>query len=194
MNVNAYKVNILGTLALADANERKLGENWYAKAVADVSALAAKMDIAHESAAGVVSALSPNCPWSQNIQSAERLIRQKALDIDAMVGVMAYKANRVKALAILAGAPVGGVLGARKTYYFWRALCGDSQATVIDGHALNIARGAWGASLKQTAMTPKQYFVVAQAYRDTADYVGMTPCALQATTWVTWRRLQGVRV
>lgn len=189
------KINLLGAYAMATESEKNAGLAWYREARADVLHLSTEYHIDWDVCAGVVAALSPNCPWSQNISSARALIHQSIQGVrpEKMRNVVAYTANRLKALAILEGEDPEVVLGGPKTLNFFRNLAGCDDSVTIDGHAYNLWRNA-SKGVKGAAMTPKLYDVVARDYRDGAGSVGVKPLEFQAILWIVWRRLQNITV
>lgn len=126
-------------------------------------------------AAGVIAALSPRLTWSYNVIAAEAVLAKA----ERVPGV--FRANLVKARAIAEGARPLTVLSGPKVRAFYRALCGDSSAAVVDVWT------ARAAGLDQTALTPTMYDQVARALRMGADEVGTTTSSMQAVAWVAVR-------
>jgi hypothetical protein len=59
----------------------------------------------------------------------------------------------------------------------------------IDGHAACIAVGQRDTLADAPDVNIGAYRVLCRAYREAADKVGIPAHAMQATTWLTWRRL-----
>jgi hypothetical protein len=82
--------------------------------------------------------------------------------------------------------------GPKISAFFDNIMGGDS--VTVDGHARNIAY-AERVGLKSNAANigKAEYRTIAQAYRDAAAILGIKACDLQAITWVTWRRIHGIK-
>lgn len=150
------------------------GRTWYANAGAECARLAAAHGVAHATAAGIVAALSPRMPWARNITEAGNLLAGRTC---AALGVSVRKAERIHAgedpAAVLATGP--------KTLAFWRALCGDLDAVVLDVWMLR----AFGHD--RDTVTPYQYRLLSETVRQTARSVACAPATFQAIVWCAIR-------
>lgn len=157
--------------------DRAHGMGWYAMA----------HDIAREArtvpmGAGILSALSPRMPWVRNVQLA-----RVAFTTPLTGGGLTRSIENAR--RILAGEDPMDVLGGMKTRaFFTNILDPDDDWTVtVDTHAIKIAgipnRDSVGKGL---------YMAIADGYREAAEYVGILPQQMQAITWTTYRREQGI--
>ena len=172
---------------------------WYKKAKRDCSDLAADTGVTLRHAVGVVAAASPNLNWNKNILTAKQVIEgcQKGIDHKDLANCMAYKANRLKGYKVMGEANLSKAIlkvlnGPKISAFFDNIMGGDS--VTIDGHARNIAYGE-RIQLKsdKANIGAKEYRALAQAYREVAYMLNIKACDLQAITWVTWRRVHGIK-
>lgn len=75
------------------------------------------------------------------------------------------------------GAEPLAVLGGDKVRAFYRAICGDHHAVVLDAHMLRAAR------FKKPKTTPREYARIAARLRAEARQHGERPAAFQAIVW-----------
>lgn len=191
--VKAYAHNILAIYLDADDATRAAGAQWYALEGERCADFGRRVKRSRECIAGAAAAISPGLRYETIFAYLAALLR------DPRASVPTYSREFVaRAVRILAGAHPLEVLSGPKVRAFYSLLSGaDMDAVVVDGHALNIARGEYevfraredyrpGAGARVTA---RRYRLVAAAYREVADLVGAAPHAVQAATWVHWRNL-----
>ena len=178
--------NILATYALASSEELDNGAQWYPRA----HALACELDGGDgRVGAGVLAALSPITPWSRNAVLGRRAFALGRLDGGTLSGSV-RKAN-----AILDGADPLDVLGGLKVRNFFEAIANplSPDAVVIDRHAFDVAVGKVCVDADRGQLGRLgDYARFARAYARAGAILGTTPATVQATTWVTWRRLKGL--
>jgi hypothetical protein len=176
-------LTILRTYWDASPDEMRAGRSWYA----DARAVAARIGPDVPTGAGVLAALSPQCSWSENVRLAEQAFRTDKAT--GHTGDACSKANRI----MYGHADPLGALGGSKVRAFYRAIVGDPDAVVIDRHAFDVAVGRVTDGHARTVLSRVGvYDLFADAYREAAAIVGETPAALQAITWVVWRRQKGI--
>lgn len=200
--------NIAGMLQLASQGDILSGLEWYKRAhKLGVRLIHAYDGLTLGQAVGVIAALSPNNKWERNCINAEAMIKAWHLGADPMdVRVCTFNKNKAKAAAILALSDaetqgdtdmIAEILNGRKVTAFYRSILGDPDAVCVDGHAYAV----WIGERVPTTQTPsigvKLYADIARAYQLVAkrsyELCGttLTPTQVQATTWVTYRRLLG---
>jgi len=200
--------NIAGMLQLASQADILAGVDWYKRAhKLGVRLIHAYDGLTLGQAVGVIAALSPNNKWTRNCIDAEAMIKAWHVGADPIsVKVCTYNTNKAKAAAILAlsDAEIQGdtdliaeILNGRKVVAFYRSILGDPDAVCVDGHAYAV----WIGERITTTLTPsigvKLYTDIARAYQLVAKRsfnlcgVTLSPVQVQATTWVTYRRLLG---
>lgn len=200
--------NISGMLQLASQGDILAGIEWYARALRFARMLVqAYQPLTLGQAVGVIAALSPNNKWARNCVDAEAMVKAWHYGADPLsVKVCTFNPNKAKAAAILALSDaetlgdadlIAEILKGRKVTAFYRSIMGDPDAVCVDGHAYAV----WIGERIPTTQTPsigvKLYADIARAYQLVAkrsyDLCGITlsPTQVQATTWVTYRRLLG---
>jgi hypothetical protein len=193
-------------LQLASQADILAGLDWYKRAhKLGVRLIHAYAGLTLGQAVGVIAALSPNNKWTRNCVDAEAMIKAWHVGADPLsVKVCTFNPNKVKAAAILALTAedletdtIAPILNGRKVVAFYRSIMGDPDAVCVDGHAYAV----WIGERIPTTQTPsigvKLYADIARAYQLVAkrsyELCGttLTPTQVQATTWVTYRRLLG---
>ena len=175
--------NILATLKRATASEIDHGASWYPMA----NAIASECPAGTEAGAGIIAALSPMMPWERNVMLARRTFEAGTLDGGALTS------NVLKANRIMAGESPLDVLGGDKVRSFFTNIVdpmGDN--VTVDRHAHDIAMGRFYTD-KERRIGKRVYREIADEYREVADMVGIPVPGTQAITWVTWRRVKGVK-
>lgn len=182
--MNPNVAHILRCFWKAKPDELHHGLTWYTQAAGEACRRIPDYD--RDTVLGVVAALSPQTAWARNIRYAELLIYQGRCP---STGARMKTAND-----ILAGASPAERLGGNKVRAFFECLrdqeCG---AVCVDGHAFSCWSGERIVTSKTPRIGDKLYGVIADDYREAAHIVGVRPHQVQAVTWVTWRRLHGVR-
>ena len=198
--------HISGMLQLASQADILAGLDWYKRAhKLGVRLIHAYDGLTLGQAVGVIAALSPNNKWTRNCVDAEAMIKAWHMGADPLsVKVCTFNPNKAKAAAILALTAedletdtIAPILNGRKVVAFYRSIMGDPDAVCVDGHAYAV----WIGERIPTTQTPsigvKLYADIARAYQLVAkrsyELCGttLTPTQVQATTWVTYRRLLG---
>ena len=177
--------NILEVYEQATADERAKGLEWYDNAHLITLGLAAKSGVRHWKVCGIVAALSPQCEWYRNLTLTKRFLLGEREGLHATTQLK--KADAI----ILASSirEVSDIVYGKKSYKteaFYHNLLGESDWVTVDRHALVIAvRGEW------KHLTRLRYRELTVAYSLLAGELGLEPSQLQATTWLTWRRMKG---
>lgn len=191
--MNLTHANILAVYFSANAAELHEGHEWYNNARDICRHIADDTKLSLEKVVGVLAALSPNNRWDKNVADTERLIKvfQAGEDTD-LIKVSTYNKNKEKAVRILNGELPLDVLGGLKVRAFYRCILG-SNAVCIDGHAYAIWAGERISTTKTPSISPKLYAAIADDYRTAALQISeikgveLSPCQVQAVTWVVWR-------
>jgi hypothetical protein len=180
--------NILAVYLSADELTRAAGRVWYAEESARLADLARRTERPLDAIAGAAAAISPGMRWEFVPAHVRALIGNR------LHKVPTYSREFVRrALACLDGAEPTQVITGPKTRAFYRLLAsaGGTDDVVIDGHALNIARGVpcpvRGNVPAAARVTVARYRQAAAAYREVAELVGEAPHSVQAACWVYWR-------
>ncbi len=200
MTRNTNVNNIKAVYQLATAEEIATGKAWYQTAYSAALIIADRHDVSEGAAIGVIAALSPRNRWSRNLIDAENLIEAYVTDPESAseLKVCTFGANKAKALRILESGDLPldvilEILSGPKLREF--ATCiNDSQSfdVCIDGHAYCIWNGGRTVLADVPHIGAKLRVQIKEDYRDAASDLGLTPSALQAITWVAWRRLHGI--
>lgn len=169
--------NILTCHDSATSDQRARGMNWY-----PVAHELAKMiggDV--HTGAGLLAVLSAQRQWLQTVR----------LSYQAASGqrIKTMTEQRRKVDLILQGTdPVTLLPMSRKTGQFYLCITQPKHETAVcvDRHAHDIARAACYGDFNRGLSTQKRYDSVAGAYMAAAKRAGITPCEMQAITWVVW--------
>ena len=193
------RTNIQAIYQLATVVEQQDGINWYPAAKSICRKLASSYQLAPIVIAGVIAALSPRNRWERNVHDAESLIAaylaggiQQATETK----VCTFSKNKAKAIAILSmAAPtdpeIRQILSGPKMIEFYSCIIGEDDVC-IDGHAYCIWAGGRTSLADVPSIGVKLRREIKADYREAADKLGMTSSALQAVTWVAWRRIHGI--
>lgn len=193
--------NILSIYAKSNSSEMTYGFNWYKIANNEAKKLAKKYshklfnpfvsDI--EIVCGIIAALSPACAWQQNLIDAESVLKN-----GKNAKVCTYGQNLKKAINILNSKTESPLhfLGGFKVKSFYHNLLLNDRFVTIDRHAIRIAKTEITDSndkrIKNIFSAWNQYRLVAKSYRIAAGLLDIEPYQLQAITWVTYRRINGI--
>ena len=200
--------HISGMLQLASQGDILAGVEWYARALRFARMLVqAYQPLTLEQAVGVLAALSPNNKWTRNCVDAEAMIKAWHYGADPLtVKVCTFNPNKAKAAAILALSDaetqgdvdlIAKILNGRKITAFFHSILGDPETVCVDGHAYAVWVGERITTTKTPSIGVKLYADIARAYQLVAKRsfnlcgVTLSPTQVQATTWVTYRRLLG---
>lgn len=179
--------NLLAAYHRATVEQKIAGRSWYADQREVVRMLAERHALDVSVVAAVVSALSPQTNWAQNIAGAARLIQAWAdgASEPPRNSTLYYK-NALKAWAILTGdvRPDAAFAKAPKTRAFWRNLSGDETAATVDTWML---RAAGVRDQYKNGLTPAAYRPLADAIETAAAIVGEPTAQFQAIVWVVVR-------
>ena len=178
--VTEYAREIAARIDRATPAQYESALSWYADAREIAVTIADALGISVPAGAGILSALSPRCPWSRNV----------ALALDYAHGreVRTLGANLRKCDAIVAHDRAGrdplAVFGdsAPKTGAFARNIAGDLESVTVDVWALRAA----GVTDRDTP-TIVQYREIAEAYARVSRERGLSPAVGQALAWIVER-------
>lgn len=195
-NVN----NIKAVYLLATTQEKIDGAKWYASANEISMQLALDYDLALQTAAGVIAALSPRNKWSRNIIDAENLIEAFVSDPESAVNikVCTFSKNKEKALNILKADQkfhsehVRDILKGPKLIEFFNCIL-HVEDVCIDGHAYCIFNGSRTSLKDVPQIGVKLRKEIKSDFKKAAAKFKITPAEMQAITWVAWRRIHGVK-
>lgn len=169
----------------SDASEADIAEGmaWYQVGHTFARGLASRYGVSTDQACAVVAVMSPQLSWQRNMVVADELLRTGSAS-----GCIQRFAR--KAQIIAAGGPIDQLVSGPKVTSFYQNLRWPrrSGAVTIDRHAYSVYLGYVVAQGDRTLDRKGRYDTVAEAYRQTAQMVGILPHQLQAITWLTWRR------
>ena len=208
--------NILAVYFMASDAEKIAGDAWYREARDIATRIAQDCGISTAKAAGVIAALSPNNRWERNVidarQVCELYARIQPKDQIEFSGhpikVCTYGANLGKAERILLLNSVdevdgiAAILNGPKTASFFLCIMGVPGKIVVDVHAYSV----WAGQRYTTKTMPSSfasnkstYDRICEDYDTALRYIRQidsdplvqrwNAAQLQATTWLTWRRL-----
>ena len=185
--------NIVNTFFSASDEDLAAGMEWYS--VAHAHAVRIAGDDGAAIGAGVIAALSPQLGWTYNLELAERAFRDEKAS--GCVGANTNKANSI----MWHYADPLDILGGQKVRAFYLAILEPHHVTavVIDRHAFDIAVGRVTDDVTRRVLARVGvYEIFADAYRAAAHIISeafgetVAPSAVQAVTWLAWRRNKGI--
>ena len=137
--------------------------------------------------AGIISALSPQVEWGENIHYAMLLVKN---------GTRKHtNANHNKAVRIMNGEKPLSVLGGRKVRAFYKAIVAPtgSGEPVIDRHAVAVYMGRSVSTKELSALQSIPVMNRLQgAYKRAGKILGVPHHQVQAVTWNEWRIRKGI--
>lgn len=160
------------------AEQRENGRHWYDRFATGCGRIARQTGTPLRRVVATAAITSPDAQLSTNLAWTRTACETRGA---ALVGRYP-NAMAAKYRPILAGeAAPGATVGGDKVTNFYRAILGDTDAVVLDRHALRAA-----GHLRDTA-TPLQYRRIAEQYRAAAAAAGESPRDFQAIVWVVLR-------
>jgi len=162
-----------------------MGSEWYPTAHQIVCEWADTYGRSIANVACVIAAISPQCDWPRNLIIADETLQgHNVPSIGGALPTNLRKAQIVRderlstLLDIFPGGP--------KVNSFAANLAGDYSVVTVDAHVL---QAALNDVTSTRALKWAAYAVVSSAYTQAAKQLKLEPAELQATIWVTWKRL-----
>lgn len=187
--------NILRFYEESTAIEQQNGLDWYKDAHLFAEEMAKNTNTHIMNVIGVISALSPQTSWELNKVYAVRFLR------DGLKAKANTTANKIKAKKCLEATSVDEIRtilnGSKTVAFFWNILFYNIDGTAtIDRHAVAICLqrpDKTEAISEGVQLTQTQYNFFEECYCDAANKLDILSHELQAVTWVTYRRLRGLK-
>ena len=192
-----YAKSIIAVFEQATEDELNHGLTWYNEAKQECQVMADKYELPLRIVVGVVASLSPTNKWSRNLIDASNMLR---VYTDGgyveSTSPCTYKTMRDKAWSILQTNPhsdddVLFILKGPKISDFFACIMGHD-VCVIDGHAWCIANNDRRTMQEVPNIGKKLRCDIQAAYSEAGKEKGLTAFQMQATTWVTWKRIYNV--
>jgi len=192
-----YAKSIIAVFEQATEDELNHGLTWYNEAKQECQVMADKYELPLRIVVGVVASLSPTNKWSRNLIDASNMLR---VYTDGgyveSTSPCTYKTMRDKAWSILQTNPhsdddVLFILKGPKISDFFACIMGHD-VCVIDGHAWCIANNDRRTMQEVPNIGKKLRCDIQAAYSEAGKEKGLTAFQMQATTWVTWKRIHNV--
>lgn len=199
--IRAETRHIKKILTTATDADLENGREWYNVANATARQIANNTELPLYKVSGIIAVLSPSSHWEANVEDAYNVCYhyRRYGEIDG-VTVRTYGQNLIKAATILdapddpetVDAIVFGKQG-RKTFSFHRNILLDDRYLTVDGHAYCIWKGVRLPVGKVPRIGKGLYETISRAYRlVSARTENLSPMQVQATTWITYRRIHGI--
>lgn len=210
------KANIMSVYLLATPYEKKEGMNWYTsdarqfclvlgwQVAAHFGQLTEEISDRHWSkfVAAVVAVMSPQTEWRTNKAKADYAVNC-VLKGEPVVGHYPVQCAKVVKLfqyflihrgEAFSQEDVLKIISkaiSKKTRNFYLNIIGVNNVVTIDRHAVAIADyGTQRVAITQIRHSQgRKYDKYAEAYKEVAAELKITPAQLQAITWLTYRRL-----
>lgn len=174
--------NVLSVYRSATADDLREGMAWYPAAHATAKRIARRNVV---KGAGVIAALSPMMDWDCNV-------RQAAIAFEEGTAMgLGLDRNCIKATRIMQGENPDDVLRGDKVRAFYATILDPLgfPIPVIDRHAFDIAIGKVTDDAARSVLQRKgMYEAFGNVYVAAAKRAGIPAPAMQAITWVTWRK------
>lgn len=175
--------NIMDCYHRASFEEKQSGMSWYLDAQS-IALEVGKGDV--KLGAALIAVTSPLQRWEQNVKVA-RHAAEFGSPYPGMKNIM-DKVSR-----LLAGENPDDVVSGQKVTSFYRNIVNPyGQSVTVDRHAFDIAMATRFNPEGRPSLGKRQYEIISDAYRKAAESLGIVPLELQAVTWVTWRRENGI--
>jgi hypothetical protein len=176
--------NIIDTYYRSTPDERQAGLSWYL----DAHVIARNVGKGNlKLGAALIAVTSPMQKWERNV-----IVAKHAMEFGSPYPGM--KAIMDKVSRLLEGENPDTVVSGQKVTSFYRNILDPYGPEVtIDRHAIDIALAKRHTDTNRPSIGKKMYAELADAYRDAAVILGISPLELQAVTWVTWRRELGIK-
>ncbi len=178
----------------ATAEEKSNGRAWYNDAHELAKEYANKTGYDLMNVCGVISALSPQTSWELNKVYLVRFLRD---GVNAKANTTLNKDKARRCLEADNVEQIKTILNGDKTVsFFLNILFPDvDEVATIDRHAcaICIQRPDKVKALKPVQLTSNQYRLIEAVYVEAGKKLGIKTLELQAITWVTYRRLRGLK-
>lgn len=189
------RIAVADWLHRATPAQRTAGARWYRDAHQKAVALQQEFDLPSvKAAAGFIAALSPQQPWSRNVDIARTLLADPLRSVHYARQI--EKAQRCSDL--LSCEPLSDILRGPKELSFARNIADpcDPYTVTVDGFSAALALGSLAEDKSRAAYLLRLtgvYTAVADAYRAVGWHYGILPSTVQATTWLQWREVHSTR-
>lgn len=175
---------IVATYSRATPADIEAGARWYADGQILAVGLSERAGVSVETAAAVISHLSPRTRWGRNVAAATAL-----LTTGDTKGTGAMRENVRRARSALTSSDPLSTLKGPKTRRFALNILGDRNAVTIDIWAVKAALGPQSDAVRVSEQLHRagRYEALEHAYRVAAARLGVDPTTAQATAWIVAR-------
>lgn len=207
MTLSTYVQNILTTYDQATHDERIVGSSWYSSAHEQCRQLAYIHKTSVEVVVCMMAALSPRNSWTNNKLDCSRILTSFEMRVPVNRKMLfAFDTNVDKAIAIYHSVDkhdfskllnLVGKGNKTRSFAYCMMYPNTSRDVCVDTHAFSVCMGERKSSSdaqKAVFSKHKGYSLCAQAYVEAAKRRGVKPLVMQATAWVTYRRLHNINV
>jgi hypothetical protein len=218
-NIETGVQNLLKLYALANDSDMRAGIDWYPAARREAVRIANLYNLSLDTVIYVAAAISPKCPWENNMLAAEWVIRHYqggcfVPDIELWRGGSAYLqtprnwdgVKPVLAMEERISAPPSGGLKANVIKALWLLqghdclggpkvndffMCIKEWETYLGACIDSHAIQGWFGSFDGgTYQIPEQFYNIVRAdYVRAASLVGLSPLQFQAVLWLVKKRI-----
>lgn len=149
------------------------GRLWYPGAENVIADLSREYQLGRPLVAAIVAVLSPQQRWRKNVEGARHVLEGEAWRAPG------YAANRSKAEALAAGAPLEQIISGDKVTSFWANLIGSRTTVTVDVWGQRAALGHYHRHQPKHG----RYARLVAIYRAAAEECGETPREFQSCIW-----------
>lgn len=188
VNIEDATTRIVSTFHAATPAELTNGLVWYPFFGEKIALFGAAYGLNADSARALFACLSTGTSVQHNwLNFTRACIAGNASTLTACYPVMKIKVD----LYLRGACDIATIISGQKVTSFYRNLSGNvADYVTIDRHAAAVCYGFSSGDMK---ISDKQYRDCAQAFKDAARILDITPAACQAVVWVVWRRLKGIK-
>lgn len=183
MPIECYR-DLLGQ---ADNDELRQGQAWYLNVNREVNRLSVETGYSLEICAGVIAVLSPMVEWNLNFKIAKRFLKSKG-----KIKGAGFPINYRKAREVLKG-NLDVIRGPKVKRFFRMLLDPIFDEAVIDTHMIAaFFKGiAYRDDFKVISQSEKRLAPIREAIKTIANERKESVGQVQATIWITFKRLNG---
>ena len=176
--------------------ERRDGFSYYDRQRNKLAVYADKYGVQLARVVGAFAALSPNNSETSTYIALSTCLRIASGELPATASVRAYGKSKDKALAILTEGKLDVLTGMKtRSFYLNTLFPDDSSAVTVDGHMVGVWLGhPVLMKSREASLNSKQYTAIAADIRSVAEWTKLPAPRVQATLWLTWKRLNGILV
>jgi hypothetical protein len=185
-NQSFIESNIEEVFIQSTSSDLREARVWYRNAGIYAKDMSTEFNIPYIKCCALISVLSPQKEWWQNIQLTRSFLRSKGIYCRHLTN----QVKKAKTIYSYEGhfREIDEFIGGRKTTNFFHNIHSPTSPNwiTIDGHMLQLMTG----KMEIKAVTNKQYDFLANILKNKAKEHNFVPSEFQALLWLTWKRIK----